>query len=181
MDKNTKNLKTNILAIIIAVTLGLLLMIIELIAKKYGLELRTYMQVIKGCYLWLVMPCVILFSGNAVLKQLQEKDFQDPEQIKASKILNGLRRIVVVIFLLMIVFAAFMRGLYYVFTEELVTEEVTQDGYIRGMYAGFLSESYYRYYIPTGGIFRQHFSGWPPEQLSNKVKEYCNPDAELVE
>lgn len=181
MDENTNNLKTNILTIVIAAALGLLLTVIELIAQKYGLELRTYMQVIKGCYLWLIMPCVILFSGNAVLKQLQDKELQDAEQIKAGRILNGLRNIVIVIFLLVIVFAALMRGLFYVFTEELVTEEVTQDGYIRGMYSGFLLESYYRYYVPTGGIFRKPFSGWPPEQLSAKIKEYWNPDAELVE
>ena len=181
MNENTNNLKPNILTIIIAAALGLLLTAIELIAKEYGLELRTYMQVIKGCYLWLVMPCVILFSGNAVLKQLQNKELQDAEQIKAGRILNGLRTVVFVIFLLVIVFTAVMRSLFYVFTEELVTEEVTQDGYIRGMYSGFLSESYYRYYIPTGGIFRQQFLGWPPEQLSVKVKEYCNPNAELVE
>lgn len=181
MSENTNNLKTNILTIIIAAALGLLLTAIELIAKKYGLELRTYMQVMKGCYLWLVMPCVILFSGNSLLKQLQEKDLQNAEQIKIGKVLNGLRSIVVVIFLLVIVFAAVMRGLFYVFTEELVTEEVTQNGYIRGMYSGFLSESNYHYYVPTGGIFRKQFSGWPPEQLSAKVKEECSPDAELVE
>ena len=181
LNENTKNIKTNILTIIIAAALGLLLTVVELAAKKYGLELRTYMQVIKGCYLWLIMPCVILFSGNSLLKQLQEKDLQDAEQIKIGRVLNGLRNIVVVIFLLAIVFTAVMRGLFYVFTEELVTEEVTQDGYIRGMYAGFLSESYYRYYVPTAGIFRKQFSGWPPEQLSAKVKEECSPDAELVE
>ena len=181
MTENKNNLKTNILTIIISAALGLLLTIIELAAKKYGLELRTYMQVIKGCYLWLVMPCVILFSGNAILKQLQEKDLQDAEQIKAGRLLNGLRNIVVVIFLLVIVFTAVMRGFFYVFTEELVTEEITQDGYIRGMYSGFLSETSYRYYVPTGGIFRKQFLGWPPEQLSAKVKEECSPDAELVE
>ena len=87
MTENKNNLKTNILTIIISAVLGFLLTIIELAAKKYGLELRTYMQVIKGCYLWLVMPCLILFSGNAVLKQLQKKDFQNEEQIKAGKIL----------------------------------------------------------------------------------------------
>ncbi len=81
-------------------------------------------------------------------KNLQGKDLQNKKQKKIS-------RIVIVIFLVVIVFAA--------------------------MYSGFLSKSYYHYYIPTGGIFRQQFSGWPPEQLSAKVKEYCNPDAELVE
>lgn len=181
MTENTKNIKTNILTIIIAAALGLLLTIIELAAKKYGLELRTYMQVIKGCYLWLVMPCVILFSGNSLLKQIQEKELQNAEQIKAGRVLNGLRNIAVAIFLLVIAYIAATRGLLYIFTEEMVTEEVTQDGYIRGVYAGFFSGSHYRYYVPIGGIFRKQFSGWPPEQLNTKVKEECSPDAELVE
>lgn len=181
MNKNTNNLKTNILTIVIAAVLALFFTVMELTANKYGLELRTFTQVIKGCYLWLVMPCVILFSGNAIIKQLQKKDLQDAEQIKAGKILDRLRTIIVVIFLLVIVFVAFIRGLFYVFTEELITEDMTPEGYICGTYSGFLSETEYRYYVPTAAFFRKPFVGWTPEELSAKIKEEYNLEAELVE
>lgn len=182
-NEHTHDLKINLFTIIIAAMLGLFLTITELAANKNGLELRTFAQVIKGIYLWLIMPCLILFSGSALLKGLQEKDLQEQEdaQIKLNSVLNRLHRIVVVIFLLIIVFVSFMRGLFYVFTEELITEEITQDGYIRGTYAGFLSETQYRYYVPTAIFFRKPFPGWTPEQLSAKIKEDYSPEAELVE
>lgn len=183
LNENAKKIRNNILTIVIAAALGFLLEIVEFAVNKYGFELRTFMQVIKGCYLWLVMPCLILFSLNAMLKQLQEKDLQDAdaEHMKAGRVLNALRNVIAVIFLLVIIFTAFVQGLFYVFTEELVTEETTPDGYIRGAYSSFLSETEYRYYVPTALLFRKPFPGWSSEKLSSKVKEEFNQDAELVE
>lgn len=181
MSNHAKNIKTDILTIIIAAALGLFLVIIELAANKCGLELRTFTQVIKGSYLWLVMPCIILFSGNSLINELQEKDFHDEAELKLSRVLNRLHSVVVVLFLLVIVFVSFMRGFFYVFTDELVTEEMTPDGYIRGTVSDFFSETQHRYYVPTAVFFRKPFPGWTPEELTAKVKEECSPDAELVE
>ncbi|MCM1388443.1 MAG: hypothetical protein NC231_14025 [Bacillus sp. (in: Bacteria)] len=181
MNENTRSIKTNILTIIISVALALFLTVMELAAKKNGMELRTFTQVIKGSYLWLVMPCIILFSGNSLISALQEKDFHEEAEVKLSRVLNRLRSVVVVLFLLGIVFVSLIRGFFYVFTDELITEEMTPDGYIRGTVSDFFSETRHCYYVPTAVFFRKPFPGWQPEELTAKVKEECSPDAELVE
>lgn len=184
MDNHAHNIKKQILVLLIAAALALLLTIMELVAHKNGLELRTFTQVIKGFYLWLVMPCAILFSLNSMIKSLQEKEIQeiqDAKQQKIIKIMNGLRNVVVVIFLFGIFFVSFLRGLYYVLTDEMVTEEMMSDGYIRGTFSSFLSETQHDYYIPTAIFFRKPFPGWTVEELIGKVREKCSPDAEFIE
>lgn len=180
MDNHTHDVKKQILILLTVAALALFLIIMELAAHQNGLELRTFTQVIKGCYLWLVMPCIVLFSLNSIFKSLQEKEIQEAEQSKIGKVMNRLRNVVVVIFLLGIFFVSFLRALYYVFTDELVTEEMMPDGYICGTSSSFLSETQYDYYIPTAIFFRKPFPGWTIEELAGKVWEECTPDAEFV-
>lgn len=165
-----------------AICLGIILTAIEYAAQKSGLELRTFAQEIKGVYLWLVMPCVILFTGNALLgRKLREELSEKVNGNKSYSGLNCLRTVFVVIIFLVILFLSFFRGVFYVFSSEMVEEEVMPDGYIKGIWSDFLSESCYSYYVPAAGIFRKPFKGWTQEQLSEKVREIYSPDAEFCE
>lgn len=81
---------------------------------------------------------------------------------------------------LVILVISFLRGVFYTFTSEMVTETAVGDGYIRGAWSDFLSETTYGYYEPVAGIFRKPFSGWAEEQLLRKVQEQYTKDAEYV-
>lgn len=144
------------------------------------MEFRTFAQEIKGIYLWLVMPYIVLFSGNTLLRDVLKNRFEPTEPVNAIKILNGLRKIAVVLFAFAIFLISLFRGAMYVLTEEMVTEKVMPDGYIQGTWSGFLSESHYEYYEPVAGFLRKPMN-WTAKQLTAKVQETYSPDAELVE
>lgn len=173
-------MKKSLYIIITAITLGLLLTVAEYMAHRAGLELRTFAQVIKGSYLWLVMPYTVLFSGNTLLKQLQENRFRTLGQAKVNTAISWLRRILVILFFLAISFISFLRGVFYVFSEEMVTEKLLPDGYLQGTWSVFLSESHYDYYVPVAFFFRKPLN-WTAKQLTDKVQERYSPDSELVE
>lgn len=163
-----------------AICLGIILTVVEYAARKSGLELRTFAQEIKGVYLWLVMPCIILFTGNALLSmKLGERASGEIKGKKSYKAIGCLRTVTVVIIFLVILVFSFFRGALYVLSSEMVEEKMMPEGYIQGAWANFLSETYYDYYIPVAGIFRKPFQGWTPEQLTEKVQEDYSPDAEL--
>lgn len=165
-----------------AAGLGFFLTAVEYAAGRQGLELRTFAQAIKGLYLWLILPVVILFSGNALLAARAKKAAEDKETSAIRfRMLQWSRRILLAIFCLVILGSAWTRGLFYVMSSEMVTEKVMPDGYIQGTWSEFLSESHYRYYVPVAGIFRMPFPGWTEGQLTEKVRETYNEDAELVE
>ncbi len=156
-----------IMAAVIA--FGLFLEGVECLAQGYGLELRTPVQVIKGVYLWLFMPGVVLYVCNRLA-----------EHGLCGK-LKWLRRFVVALFTVGLLFVSFVRGTFYAFTSEMVTEKRTEDGYIEGARSNFLSETETLYYEPVFGIFRRSFPGWTAEQLTEKVRERYNEKAELLE
>lgn len=163
-----------------AICLGIILTAVEYAAQKSGLELRTFAQEIKGVYLWLVMPCVILFTGNALLSmKLREGISGEIQGKKSYKAVSYLRKAAVIVIFLVILAFSFLRGAFYVLSSEMVEEKMMPEGYIQGKRANFLSETYYDYYIPVAGIFRKPFQGWTPEQLLEKVQEKYSPDAEL--
>lgn len=165
-----------------AICLGIIFAVTEYAAWKAGLELRTFAQEIKGVYLWLVMPCIILFTGNALLSmKLGEELSGEIKDKKSYRVISCLRRVTVIIIFLVILVLSFFRGVLYVFSSEMLEEKRMPEGYIQGARANFLSETYYDYYVPVAGIFRKPFQGWAPEQLSEKVQEKYNADAELFE
>lgn len=107
---------------------GLAMQAIEYGAGQAGLALRTFAQMVKGTYLWLILPL----------------------------------------------------GIFYTFTEEMVTEERMGDGYLKGTSSGFLSESRVDYYETVAVIFRRPFPGWDRQQLTQKVQERFGGRAEYV-
>ena len=67
-------------------------------AHQYGLELRTFAQSIKGIYLWLIMPFILLFAANFYVKSCFNKnEMEQNADIRLLKVLNLLREIAVVI------------------------------------------------------------------------------------
>lgn len=167
-----KNNRKLLYIIITSVIIGAVMELTEYAAHQFGLELRTFAQSIKGIYLWLIMPLILLFTANIYVKFCFNKaELKQNADIRLLKALNLLREIAVVILFIGICAAAFFRGMFYVFTSEMVTEEIMADGYIQGEFADFLSESYYEYYAPVAAIFREPFTGWSEEELVDKVHE----------
>ena len=159
----------------IAVWIGLAFGGVEYAAGMAGLELRTFAQVIKGIYLWFVMPCAVLYAVNRLMLGQKEDGTEE------SRGKRWFRRGVTVIAFLMILVVSLFRGIFYTFTSEMVTETAVGDGYIRGAWSDFLSETTYGYYESVAGIFRKPFSGWAEEQIVQKVRERYAENAEYVE
>lgn len=183
------NHKTSLRLITAALLFAILLAAVEYAASLAGLELRTFAQMIKGSCLWLIIPCIILFAVNhlaasffagKVSDTYAEDDAPGAPHI-SIRALNWIRRLMLVIFLLIILALSFFRGLFYVFTEEMISEEMTSDGYIEGVCSGFLSETHYSYYSPVAGIFRKPFEGWSDGELLMKVQEKYGQDAQFIE
>ncbi len=152
---------------------GLLLEVTEYLAKQEGLTLRTFAQMIKGSYLWLVMPMGILVTVNAQIKRLEVGT-------EIEKVFHAGRRIALAVLMLTVFAASFFRGIFYVFTDEMATERRTDDGYLEVTRADFLSESHTDYYEVVAGIFRRPFLGWSREVLVEKVREKYGRESEYV-
>lgn len=197
MSKNKKRFYI----IAAAVVTGLFLTAVEYAARLQGLELRTFAQVIKGIYMWLILPCIVLFVGNDLIGALMEEDFfneanwekpknpENPEEdseiseflYKPFKAINFMRRIIFVIILLIVLSVAILHGFFYTFSREMVTETKLSDGFIQGTWSDFLTETQYSYYTSVAGIFRKPFTGWTKQQLTEKVQETYGADASFVE
>ncbi len=177
MNSSKMNMKIQkYLYLLVAFVLpGLVMTGIEYGAGQVGYELRSFAQEIKGIYLWLVMPLGILYTVGALVKVKLDEWKEDPG------IYHLVRRILTVLLTIAILGISFCRGIFYAFTEEMVEEERLPDGYLKGTWSGFLSESQTGYYETEAGIFRRPFPGWSREQLIDVVKEEYGPEAEYVE
>lgn len=138
----------------------------EYMAERQGLELRTWAQGIKGIWIWLVMPSGILYTGSRFLQG-------EIDRVGGghTRILQWTRRILAVVFSLVILGLAFFRGVYYVFTEEMVEEERLEDGLLKGKWSAFLSETQTGYYEVVAGIFRRPVPQWNSASLPEEVFE----------
>ncbi len=149
-----------------SVLLGILLQAVESAAHLRGLELRTFIQMGKGIYLWCVLPIFLLFSVHTLWKQALEGKRK------------ALRGVVVLLGIVVIMAVGFCRGVTYLFTDEMVEETVLDNGDIEGRYSGFLEESRVRYYHPVAGIFRKPFAARSNEDLLEKVRTQYPAEAE---
>lgn len=152
-----------------AVALGILLQAAESAAHLQGLELRTFIQVGKGIYLWCALPILLLFSVHTLWKQALGGKWK------------ALRGVVVYLGIAVIMAVGFCRGVTYLFTDEMIEETVLDNGDIEGRYSGFLEEGRVRYYRPVAGIFRKPFAAWSKEDLLERVRTQYQAEAELVE
>lgn len=134
---------------------ALVMTAVEYGAERQGLELRTFAQEIKGIWLWLVMPLGILYAGSRFLGD--EIDRLGGKYIRS---LHLGRRIFAAALALVILGSAFFRGVFYVFTEEMVEEERLENGLLKCQWSGFLSETQTGYYEVAAGIFRRPVPDW---------------------
>lgn len=140
------------------------LQIIEYVVKQQNMEFRTFMQVIKGIYQWLIVPVTLVFSI-----------YHDFFRKKSKAYTRYLLPTILTIF---IVIASGVRGIYYFFT--MTDETVMEDGIIRGSIST-LSGKTYVYYEPVLGVFRKPFEGWSDEELAEKLKQRHGDGISLVE
>lgn len=169
--ENSKRSMAPVYVIIGTVFVGVMLSCIEYLGKSEGLELRTFMQVIKGLWLWMVVPLSVTFAGGILLKPFMDK---------RNKGLKWLRIALMILAVLGILLVGFLRGIRYTFTSEMVTEEVNEEGYIIGTYSDFLSATQRRVYVPMYGIFRKPFEGWSETELTERLREKYGDAVELV-
>lgn len=170
-----KDIKKPCVLLIIALLFALLFILLEYAAHRAGLELRTFMAVIKGIYLWLIAPFLILFSVRSMLSVLIIKKWD------SDKPFSRLRSVFVVLVSVVIIVVSFLRGFFYYFSSNWESETLTSDGYIQGSWYATLWETHDNYYIPVAGILKKPFPGWSAEKLTEKVREKYSSDAELVE
>lgn len=143
---------------------ALFLQLVEYGAGQKNMEFRTFFQEIKGIYNWLVVPITLVFSVyNDFFKE---------------KVRFRLRYLGPVILTIFIVGAALFRGFVYFFN--MVSEEKTEDGMIRGEIFAF-SGTRYVYYEPVWGIFRTPFQGWSKEEIAAYLAERYGEGITYVE
>lgn len=172
-----------------ALFLAVFLTVVEFAALLAGLELRTFAQMIKGTCLWLIVPCIVLSALNHLAAAYIAQKSADacaaddaPEARQRSlRAFHWIRRLMLFISVLIVLALSFFRSLFYLFTDEMVSEEMTADGYIKGTSASLFSESHDIYYTPTAGIFRKPFEGWSDEQLLVKMREKYGQNIEFAE
>lgn len=143
---------------------AVVLQVIEYVARQQNMEFRTFMQVIKGIYQWLIVPVTLVFS---IYHDFFREKFNTPVFYLLPAVLT--------IFILII---SGYRGVIYLFT--MVDENVMEDGIIRGSsytHSGYL----YVYYEPVLGVFRKPIEGWSDEELAEKLKQRYGDGISLVE
>lgn len=140
------------------------LQIIEHVVRQQNMEFRTFMQVIKGIYQWLIVPVTLVFS-------IYHDFFREKDKLY-------IRYLLPVILTSFIVIAACFRGVIYLFT--MADEKVMEDGIIQASIST-LSGYQYVYYEPVLGIFRKPFEGWSDEEIAEKLKQRHGDGISLVE
>lgn len=142
---------------------AVLLQIIEFVIRQQDMEFRTFMQVIKGIYQWLVVPVTLVFA--LYFDFLREKSG------------GHLRYLLPTVLTILIVAVSCFRGIGYFFN--MVDEKVLEDGMIQGSIVTFSGERYV-YYEPVLGIFRKPFAGWSDEELAEMLRQRHGDGISLV-
>jgi len=142
---------------------AVLLQVIETVMKQQNMEFRTFMQVIKGIYQWLVVPITLVFALYCDFFREKSKAY--------------FRYLVPTILVIIIVAASLFRGICYLFT--MVDEQMMEDGIIRGSISSYSGERYV-YYEPVMGIFRKPFEGWSDEKLNGILRQRHGEGVSLV-
>ncbi len=91
---------------------AVLLQVIETVMKQQNMEFRTFMQIIKGIYQWLVVPITLVFALYCDFFRDKSKAF--------------FRYLVPTILVIIIGAASLFRGICYLFT--MVDEQMMEDG-----------------------------------------------------
>ncbi len=145
--------------------IAVLWQMIEYVMKGQEIEFRFYLQVVKGIYLWLVVPITVVFAIYCDFFREKAKVFW--------------RYLFPTVLTILILAVSFFRGSYFFFCE-MITEERMENGMIRGMHSSFLG-SRYIYYEPAWGIFRKRFQGWSQEEIEETVKRRYGEGIVLLE
>ncbi len=158
--KSYKATKTALYLLGIAVMLQL----VEWVVKQQNIEFRTFMQVPKGIYLWLIVPITLVFSVYHDFFRERSRAY--------------FRYLVPTVFTVFIVGASCFRGVYYFFN--MVEEKVLEDGIIQGSVFSFSGERYV-YYETVLGIFRKPFEGFSDAELAGTLQQRHGDGICLVE
>lgn len=143
----------------------LLLQTGEHLLHRYQLELRDTAQIIKGIYIWVIAPFLMVCGLYYLL---------------LPKLKDGSRvyRLLVVIPVLMILCISYIRMGIYLYTGERKTEVWSEDGFlICTDYNGSNQAAYKQ----VAGIFRTPFDGWTRDDMLFKLQEQYGDGVRLVE
>lgn len=166
MEKKKNKYIRNALIIAFSVVM---LQIIESAIKSYGYEFRTFLQVIKGIYVWLVGPVWIL-----ILCIIQIFGKLEKKHPVIEKVLIGAG-------ILAICIIGFGRGVFYVFTSEFVEETMLEEQIIEGKRSEFLEPTKKVYYESVMGVLRKPFSGWTRSRAEEILQEKYGSAVTILE
>lgn len=158
IEKGKKKWLVIILAFVI---LAVILNAAEQVVIWQGLELRILAEELKGIFLWLIMPYVLVFSVYMLARKKDQSSL-------AKKIILG-----IACFLILV--AAFFRGILYIFGDGDRSEKTLDTGAIAVTYYGY-NDSYTRYYVPVALFCKKPFEGWRDEEILFKIQQRYGDD-----
>jgi len=165
MEQNKKNILP-VYAIVGVLAVSILFTSLKAWGDTEGWELRSYMQVLKGLWQWLVTPFTIIFAGNSLFKTyLQGKH-------------KHLRIALLIPAILVVTLVDLCLGIGYIFYAS--TEKIDENGYIVGIHSDGFKGNYEVIYEPVYGIFRKPFEGWSVSELTARLQEKYGTSVEYV-
>ena len=153
------------MTILILVLICLIINMPEYILVGEGIELRTFLQVGKGIFLWLIVPVVCAW----LLYGICRKEWKDRKGISI------ICTVLLVIAFILILVTGLFRGAYYVFSTQC-KDEKKLEGNILEIKESDWDSTTTSYYETVLFFFRKPFAGYDEETLLHKVTEKYGAD-----
>lgn len=163
--RNIKSWVTMLILILVAVIANTM----EAFLLKENVELRTFMQAVKGLYVWLVMPLYCTWIVYSICKK-------ELENTKLARI--AFKIAVVLLFLIIIVIAGF-RGIYYMFSTENKQEKSLGNGILEITEVNWDTTKTY-YDEEVFFFFRKPFSGYTHNEIIQKIYDRYGEEVEFI-
>lgn len=149
--------------ILIPCAVILLLQLTELfLYNRYGLELRTAQQMVKGCCVWFLAPLLMIVGFYQL--------YSDHGRRHMGGALSG-------ILVILVCCIAYARAGIYFYEDEYKKEAWTEDGFLIDT-SGETAQG--AVYEPAYGIFRIPFSGWNRERMQERLQAQYGICTEIV-
>lgn len=161
--KSGRTIQKEWLWVILPCVSVLILQLAEYTLYRYHLELRSPVQIIKGVYLWMIAPLMIVFGFYRL--------YSEKNGVCLCRFLTGI--------LIIIIFGvSYARAGLYLFNGEYQEEKLTEEGILIGTVYNTSREIAYD---PVGLLFRTPFRGRSEEALDARLKECYGSGARLLE
>ena len=166
IKKYSQKWVTVLILIIVAIASNAL----EDFLSKEGMELRTVTQVIKGFYVWLIMPGYCAWLIYSVCRKESEN----------SKPARTVAKIMIVLVMLFILIISAIRGIFYLFSSECKQEKSLGNGILRVTESDWdMSEVYYDETVLF--FFRRPFPGYTKEEVISQIQTRYGDSVKLID